>query len=566
MLVNLHAKNFVIIDEIDVAFGEQFNVISGETGAGKSVIIGSIGAALGGKVSKDIVRTGADFALVELQFQSASDGLKSVMKKHELDYDGSEVILSRKITSEGKSVFRINGETVNATIVKEIAQELIDIHGQHEHQSLLKQAKQLELLDQYSSEELEPVKETIKKLYSEYNSLHKELQESMVDEEKRLRELSFLQYELNEIREARLIPGEEEELKQEYKKLSNANTINEVLASVYRLTGDGNGAVAEQIGYALQQLGKVTDFDDALGSYYDMLAQTEDLIRDFNREISDYIDSADVDGERFELVEKRMDLINHMTARYGATIEKVLEHADECEAMIEKYENYDRYRSELEKKCNLIQGKLDKACLEATKIRKNNAKKLENQLIEALQDLNFLDVKLQIAFSETGSYTALGKDEIEFMISTNPGEPMHPLAKVASGGELSRIMLALKSVLSGRDEIDTMIFDEIDVGVSGRTAQMVSEKMTQIAVDRQLLCITHLPQIAAMADQHFIIEKSTDGQTTTTQIRVLDKDGEISEIARMLGGVEVTGKVIDSAKEMKSMANKKKKELKKMAD
>ena len=561
MLVSLHAKNFAIIDEIEVEFGEHLNIISGETGAGKSVIIGSINAALGGKVSKEIIRTGADYALVELVFSGENPEVLRCMAEEGLEPEDGEVVISRKIMSSGKNVFRVNGETVNASVVKELAFGLIDIHGQHEHQSLLKKSRHLEMLDRYAGSEADHIKNIIGEQYKQYRALKDEKEHALSDEEKRLRELSFLQYECNEIEQAKLVPGEEAELRQEHKRLANLHMIEEALSGISRLISEEDGAAAEKLGYALKMLGKVEEYDEELGQLYGALSDIESSLHDFAREVTAYLDRSENDGERFAQVEERLNVINHLTSRYGGTVEEVLRHAQECREQIEKYENYDRYLAELERKYQKAEQELAAACAQMTKLRRAKAEELTGKLVEALRDLNFLDVRFDIGFSETEGYTAKGTDEVEFLISTNPGEPLQPLSKVASGGELSRIMLALKSVFSDKDEIETMIFDEIDVGVSGRTAQMVSEKMARIAAKRQLLCITHLPQIAAMADDHFIIEKMTDGVSTKTGIRRLDDAGMTQEIARMLGGVEITGKVLESAAEMKLMATQKKQEF-----
>ncbi len=560
MLVSLHAKNFAIIDEIEVYFGEHLNIITGETGAGKSVIIGSIGAALGGKATKDVVRAGAEQALVELLFVTAQESVHAMLAAQGIEEQEDEVLISRKILSGGKSVFRVNGETVPAAFVKELAGELIDIHGQHEHQSLLKKSKHLEMLDRFAAGGLSEVKKALRGSFLEYRALKKELLGAVADEEVRLRELSFLKFELGEIEEARLVPGEWEELTREHKRLANANTIQETLSGVYRLTGEG-GAAAEQIGHAVRQLSKIEPYDERLTQLYVSLESVEGMVHDFNRELNAYLDDCEDEEEHFAQVEERLGLVNRLMARYGADIEGILAHAEECRAKIEKFENYDEYLENLKKKCTAAEKELNELCGKASALRRESAEELTRQLTEALRELNFLDVRLELHFETLKEYTADGVDEAEFLISTNPGEPLMPLVRIASGGELSRIMLALKSVFSGKDEIETMIFDEIDVGVSGRTAQMVSEKMSGLAGQRQLLCITHLPQIAAMADTHFIIEKMTDGQKTRTQIRKLTEDGAVGEIARMLGGVEITDTVLTSAAEMKAMADKKKQEV-----
>jgi len=561
MLVSLHAKNFAIIDEIEVYFGEHLNIISGETGAGKSVIIGSINAALGAKVTKDIVRAGCEQAMVELLFKTNQERVRAMLKEQEVSFEGDEILISYKITVSGKSLFRINGEVVSRAFVKELAGELIDIHGQHEHQSLLNKSKHLEMVDRFAAEELGGIKKKLRESFSRYRALQKEYSEAQTDEEMRLRELSFLQFELHAIEEANLTPGEEEELMREHKRLANANTIQETLAAVYRLSSEGEESVAEQLGYAVRQLAKIEQYDEKLADLYASLESLEGMAHDFNRELNNYMEDCEDEGEHFAQVEERLDLVNRLTTRYGTDVAGVLAYAQECREKIEKYENYDQYLEHLKKNCKKAEEELKELCMRASALRKESAKELTIQLSQALRDLNFLDVRLELHFETLENYTANGTDDVEFLISTNPGEAIRSLSRIASGGELSRIMLALKSVFSGKDEIETMIFDEIDVGVSGRTAQMVSEKMAKISKKRQLLCITHLPQIASMADTHFIIEKTTDGQRTRTEIRKLTPEGEIEEIARMLGGVQITDKVLESASEMKLLANAKKQEV-----
>lgn len=561
MLVSLHAKNFAIIDEIEVYFGEHLNIISGETGAGKSVIIGSVGAALGAKVTKDIVRAGCEQATVELLFRTNQERVHTMLKEQEINFEEDEILISYKITASGKSLFRINGEIVSRAFVKELVGELIDIHGQHEHQSLLNKSKHLEMVDRFAPEELDGIKKKLRESFSRYRALQKEYSEAQTDEEMRLRELSFLQFELNTIEEANLIPGEEEELMREHKRLANANTIQETLSAVYRLSSEGGESVAEQLGYAVRQLAKIEQYDEKLADLYANLESLEGMMHDFNRELNSYMEDCEDEGEHFAQVEERLNLVNRLTTRYGTNVAGVLAYAQECREKIEKYENYDQYLENLRKDCNKVEEELKELCMQASTLRKESARELTVQLAQALQDLNFLDVQLELHFETLENYTANGIDDAEFLISTNPGEALRSLSRIASGGELSRIMLALKSVFSGKDEIETMIFDEIDVGVSGRTAQMVSEKMAKLSRKRQLLCITHLPQIASMADTHFIIEKTTDGLRTCTEIHKLEKDGEIAEIARMLGGVQITDKVLESASEMKALADAKKQEV-----
>lgn len=554
MLLNLHVKNLAIIDEVEVYFNDKLNIISGETGAGKSIIIGSINIALGAKVSKDMIRKGAEYALVELVFQLEDKASLLAIKDFEIPVEDGQIIITRKIMN-GKSICKINGENVTTALLKDIAALLIDIHGQHEHQSLLYKKKHLEILDRYSRDVILNITEQISNSYKKYMDVLNKLNNSMVDEEQRMREISFLEYEVNEIETARLIQDEDNELLARYKKLSNANMITEALAGAYHITGDENGeSISDEVGRASKILSKSMEYDENISNLYGQLSDIEDLVNSFNRELKEYMEDINLDEEEFKKVEARLDLINNLKAKYGNSIEKIYEYFEKNVEKLERYKDYDNYMSSLKEALAKEEKQLEKLSKQLSDIRKKKGNELTSQIKEALIDLNFIDVQFEMSFKKLDHYTANGYDDVEFIISTNPGEDLKPLAKVSSGGELSRIMLAIKSVLADNDAIDTLIFDEIDVGVSGRTAQKVSEKLSLIGRNHQVLCITHLPQIAAMADAHYIIEKSSDGISTNTTIKPLTLDGSIHELARMLGGAKITDTVINSAKEMKDLA------------
>ncbi|MDF2951994.1 MAG: hypothetical protein K0S18_1577 [Anaerocolumna sp.] len=559
MLLNLHVKNFAIIDEVDVYFGDNLNILTGETGAGKSIIIGSINVALGGKVAKDIIRNGSDYALVELLFHVEEKEILDAIDKLDIPVDEGQIIISRKIMN-GKSISKINGETVTTGVLREIAGILMDIHGQHEHQSLLHKVKHLDIIDRYARDEIFEIKKHLEINYKEYSSVKNKLQSMNMDEDKRLREISFLEYEVNEIKAAMLKKGEDDLLAIEYKRLSNAKTIAEGLNNVYDLMSyNSNGSASDSIGRAVKILARLNDYDNAIGSFSNQMADIEALVNDFNRELADYITDLSNHEEDYNDVQQRLDLINHLKSKYGSSIQEVLDYCSENERKLEEYRNYEVTVTALVKQLEKLEQELSYQSDKLSKIRKDKSMELTKKMKEALIDLNFLDVKFEMTFSKIDHYSANGYDDVEFVISTNPGEALKPLSKVASGGELSRIMLAIKSVLADKDEIDTLIFDEIDVGVSGRTAQKVSEKLSMIAQSHQVICITHLPQIAAMADTHFIIEKTTDGITTKTMINKLDDKDSVGEIARILGGAVITDTVIQSAKEMKELAKSTKK-------
>ncbi|HCR40355.1 MAG TPA: DNA repair protein RecN [Lachnospiraceae bacterium] len=558
MLVSLHVKNFAIIDEVEVYFKDHLNILTGETGAGKSIIIGSINAALGAKVGRDILRRGADYALVELVFQTKDEEMHRVMKEMDLPWEDGMIIISRKIMP-GRSISKINGENVTASAVSQIASLLIDIHGQHEHQSLLNKAKHLEIVDRFAKDEIGSLKEELELCYQDYMKFKKEYDQAGIDEEKRLREISFLEYEVNEIKSAQLVLGEDEELELSYKKLSNANTIAEGLQAVYRMTGYETSAAGDTMGRALRQLMKLAEYDDRIPSFLNQAKDIEDILNDFNRDLSEYISDMENPEEELDEVAKRLDFINHLKSKYGGSLEQIIRYGEECEKKLEKYQDYDAYMQKLGKSLADAETKLKNRCEKLSQIRKKQAKILTDKIKKALISLNFLEVKFEMTFERTKHYSANGYDDAEFIISTNPGEALRPLSKVASGGELSRIMLGIKSVLAQKDDIETMIFDEIDTGISGRTAQKVSEQLANIAGSHQIICITHLAQIAAMADSHYLIEKKTDGMTTQTTIEELNPEESIDELSRILGGAEITDRVRESAKEMKELAETAKK-------
>lgn len=557
MLQNLHVKNLALIDECEVEFGEGLNIMSGETGAGKSIIIGSVNLALGQKVPKEMLRDSEETAFVELVFYVDDQATLDKLKEMEIEVEDNTVILSRKITAQ-RAVGRVNGEAVSVSKMKEVASLLIDIHGQHEHQSLLSKKNHLAILDEFAGEKLSEEKANMAILFKEYKKLKEEFENSNLDGEQRARELSFLEYEVKEIEDANLILGEDEQLEQDYRRFSNGRKIMEGVNNAYNATGGDMGSASEIIGAAVRELSAVSSYDEKVAELEGQLIEIDSLLSDFNHEISSYISGNEFDEEHFYNTQKRLDEINHLKSKYGNSIEEILEALDEKAKRIEVLNDYDEYLKKLESNLKQKEQELSEVSDTVSKIRQEEAKKLTEQIIQALNDLNFLDVNFEMEFNRLATYTVNGIDDAQFMISTNPGEPIRPLDKVASGGELSRIMLAIKTIMAENDSIDTLIFDEIDTGISGRTAQMVSEKMNSLGRSHQIICITHLPQIAAMADTHFLIEKSVENESTITNIHKLSEDESVTELARMLGGVEITETVISNAREMKQMAYMKK--------
>lgn len=558
MLAHLHVKNLALIEEIEVEFGPGLNILTGETGAGKSILLGSMQLILGAKTSKNMIRENAPYALVELLFQIENEKAEEALKELDIYPEDGQVLLSRKIM-DGRSINKINGETSTVSQMKAAAACLLDIHGQHEHQSLLYQDKQLAILDAYGKEKILPTKEKVSQAYREYSKCKTELNSMNMDEEQRNRELAFLEFEIKEIEKAALLPGEDEELERQYRKMSNAKLIVDSLQLVHNLTGyESKEGAGETVGEALREFSHVTQYDAELAPMAETLTSVDGLLNDFNRELSAYLDDMTFDEGEFYETERRLDLINGLKAKYGRTIEDIFSYRKLQEEKLEKLCKYEENLQELKLRLKELEEILREKSDELSRIRKEYSKQLEQKIIQGLKDLNFLDVNFAIDFQQKKNYTDNGTDDIQYLISTNPGESLKPLGQIVSGGELSRIMLALKAILADRDQIETLIFDEIDTGISGRTAQKVSEKMAVIGQHHQVLCITHLPQIAAMADSHFEIEKHLQGTETITQIHVLEEDDSIRELARLLGGAEITSAVFENAKEMKELAQKQK--------
>ena len=561
MLVNLHVKNLALIQEEEIHFGKGLNILSGETGAGKSIILGALSFALGQKVSKDALRNPNEEALVEAVFLVGEEE-KAVLNAMDISVYDDEVILSRKISGERSSA-KINGETFPAQRLKEVGELLLDIYGQHENQSLLHKKKHLELLDEFGKDSLSPIKEELAQAYHTYVSKKKEFEEADRDESERARELSFLEHETEEIQNAKLRIGEDEELEETYKKMLNGQKIHDALNEAYGETGLGSGnSASDKIGRALRALRSVEDYDDGLSDMISVLTDVDGILSDFNREVSDYVDSLDFSKEHFAEVEGRLNEINGLKSKYGRTIEEILNACEEKQAQIEKLKDYDAYLAKLEEELKKATKRVEELSSGLSVLRQSQAVNLCALVKDALLDLNFLDVKFDMAFTKAKEYSANGYDEGEFMISTNPGEPLRPLKEIASGGELSRVMLAIKTILAESDSIDTLIFDEIDAGISGRTAQAVSEKIYLVSKAHQVILITHLPQIAAMADHHFLIEKDvvvTDGtKATVSTIEELYGEQVTKELARMVGGAEITNATLENARELKELADRKK--------
>ena len=553
MLLNLHVKNFALIDEIDIDFSKGLNILTGETGAGKSIVLGSLAIALGAKADKDFIRTGEEFALVEITFTADTDEVRRKLIENDISLENDCVLIQRKITPQ-RSVFKLNSQTVTVSVIKDIASVLIDIYGQHDYQNLLNSRKHIEILDSFAKD-IADASSGYKKTYSEYLRL-KDLAESPeVDELKREREISLLEYQINEIKSAALKVNEEEEVEERLKVLENAYKIQSTLSLVKDIMYDYESSAGEMINKSIREMSAISSYDSALGDLFDELNNIYSLVSDFERETAGLLEDYAPNEEELNRLRERYNLINELERKYGRTVENVLEYLNDKEKELEALEDYALKRESILKDYEKAKEALKKAADGLSAVRKKTAASFEKAITEGLSDLNFNQSSFKVAITETSDYTANGKDKVNFEISTNPGEPLKPLENVSSGGELSRIMLAIKTVGAKSDNTETLIFDEIDAGISGVTAWKVAKKLALLSKDHQIILITHLQQIAAMADVHFEIKKIvSDNSRTNTYIDVLDKEGEIKEIARMLGDESGSESFLENANEIKKQA------------
>lgn len=556
MLQNLHVKNLALIDEAEVEFQPGLNILTGETGAGKSILLGSVHLALGGRYNADMLRKGAKFGLVELTFLIEDEDLEKALEAMDIYPEEGLLVLSRKLM-EGRSVSKINGETVTMGLLRDVASLLIDIHEQHEHQRLLNKRNHLTFLDVYARELVEEPKRRMQTVYEEYETCRRALEESSLDEKERRKEIDLTEFELNEIEGANLTPGEDEELEQLYRRMLESRNLTESIAEAYQYTSESaSGNASDLLSRAIRAVQEIADCDEQGSALYDQLVEIDSLLNDFNRELAEYAKSFEFSEEDYHDTESRLNEINHLKAKYGNSVSEILAYGEEKRQRLNELEHYEVYIEEMQKKTAEALDKMEACAQELSAIRRKAAVTFTEEICSGLRELNFLDVQFEMRFEEHSRITANGMDVAEFYISTNPGEPLKPLGSTASGGELSRTMLAIKTVLADKEDTPTLIFDEIDSGISGITAGKVAEKLHFIGERRQVLCITHLPQIAAVADAHYLIEKSASDNNTKTEITSLDEEASVSELARLLGGASMTKRIMESAREMKEMAKR----------
>lgn len=538
MLLSLHIKNLALIKDIDVSFEKGLNILTGETGAGKSLLLGSINIALGAKFSKDIIRNEEESALVELIFEN-NDSLREILSKYDIDASDDIIIVSRKINNN-KSISKINGFTVTVKDLKNIMLNMLDISGQHEHQKLLSKETHLDIVDEYAKDKTKPILTKLKDLYEEYKYLLKLKDEFNIDESSKNREIDILQFEINEIDQKIFMKDEDEALEDEFKKLNSGTDICEDLNKAYSILQGDNGGVCSALEDALSYVNDAYKYDDGLSDLKDSLYELDSLCKDLTRDLYQKLEDVSVDEERLTEVSNRLDEINHLKMKYGNTYESIMNYLSEKKEKLDFYLDYDNRLKKHEEKIENCKNEIISLCDKLTDIRIKTAKELKKKITDVLLELNFLDVKFDIAVNKKDDFNAKGNNEVIFMISTNPGSDIRPINEVASGGELSRIMLAIKTVLASVDDVDTLIFDEIDSGISGITASMVAKKLCDVSKYRQVICITHLAQIAAMADLHLRIDKNVIDNNTYTTLTKLDYDESIAELMRIGGNEKLT--------------------------
>lgn len=555
MLTNIHIENYALIDCLDIDINEGLNIITGETGAGKSIILGAIGAALGAKINSDVIRAGEEYSFISVSFHiNDADKLKALTELDAVDLSDGDIIVTRKILP-ARSVFKINGVTVSAAQVRSLSSLIIDIHSQRDNLLLLKTENQLKLVDSFGDDEFRKLMDRQKSLYEEYTECNSKLANIGDDASLREREISLLQYEIKEVEEASLTVEEDEELEEKFSKMSYLEKIRRGVAESLQSLESGDVNSIDLLGKAIKSLGDAINYDKDLVQIYDALKEAESILLDASGDLYSYIENNEMDEEEFARITNRIDLYNTLKRKYNGSVKGILEALDEKIERLDTLINSDEYITKLKDRINELIDEMNQVCQSLHDKRVGIAEHLQSLIMSEMTDLNFNNVQFLIEVRKNDTFSSNGYDSVEFLISLNSGEDVKPLKNIASGGEISRIMLAIKSVIADRDITGTMIFDEIDTGISSRTAQYVAEKMHNISKSHQIICITHLPQIAAMADTHFYVYKEVSDNKTITCMRELDEESQINELARFLGGSKITENVMENAKEMKQLAN-----------
>lgn len=561
MLLQLSIENFALIEKVSVDFHNGFNILSGETGAGKSILIDAINYVLGSKFSKDLIRHGEEKTFVEAIFDIENENVKQILEEEEIEYE-ELIIISRETFTNGKSIIKINGKTIMLSKLKKVSQCLIDIHGQHNNQNLLDKNNHILYLDSYAEIKLSPLLVKYEKMYGKLKELDDKITQLSGGKD-RDKQLNYLKFQIDDINEGKLRAGEEEELNREYNILANAEKINLSLMKSYQLLKGRNDeeAILDNLSIVIRELSSIKKHSEKIEKIYNDIQPILYNLEELSGELRYLSEEVIYDEEELERINSRIYKLSLYKKKYGNTIEEILKYRDKLQAEYDELLNAEEIILKLEKEKIELQQGMNKLCDEMHKIRVETALILQSAVKEEMSYIGLEKCIFEVEITSVEEFTPRGKDSIQYLISTNPGEPLKPMEKVVSGGELSRIMLALKAVFVEKDNIPTVIFDEIDTGISGRIAQSVAEKMYQISTRHQVFCITHLPQIAAMSDIHYLVEKNTKNQKTFSKVRKINEEEKIIEIAKMLGGVQVTDTTYESSKEMVRLAEEKKKEI-----
>lgn len=564
MLLELRINNFALIDKVELQFTEGLNILTGETGAGKSILIDSVNFILGEKQGRDIIRTGQESAYVEGVFEVSSKELSSLLEENGIETDDI-IVLSREISQSGRSISRVNGKTISIGQLKQIGRLLIDIHGQHEHQSLLHDESHIDILDSFCGEDLGSLKMEYGLLFNELREIERQIEKLREDEQNKLRRMDLLKFQVQEISDADLKNNEYDELVTRREVLANSEKIYSALSFVYQKLHEGyeRDSAYDELGTSIVSMESISSFDDKLKNIKEVLEEVYYKLEDAIENIRDYRDSVEFNQAELDEIEIRLDLIKKLKRKYGSTIEEILEYHEKIQLELSQIERSEEIIEELNIKRDDISLRVNDIADRITEVRTGIGEKLGDYIEKELKYLGMERAIFKVEVEVLEKLNESGKNKVYFTMTANPGEPLKPLSKVASGGEMSRIMLAIKSVIADIDEIPTLIFDEIDTGISGRTAQSVAEKMTLISKNHQILCVTHLPQIASMADMHFKIQKFVENNITTTKVFKLQKDDQINELARMLGGAIVTELTRNHSEEMLSLAGELKRKIRK---
>lgn len=561
MLKTLSIWNFALIEHVQIDFDKGLNILTGETGAGKSILLGALGMVIGRRTNIDAIRSGCEFMRVEAVFTLDNNLVKDFLTKYNILVEDDDLIITRQININGKNSVQINNCHTTMAILRQLGELLVDIHGQHANQALLKPIKQLSLIDMYDGDAIQKQKEAYLEKYYQWLQIKQKLADSKINTQEMAQRLDMLKWQINEIENAKLILDEDEKLESEIKVLANVEKISLLTQDAYKLLYEGeNGkfAILSSLSQVRKDLENLAQYDENMAKVHQILDEAYFQIQDSADEIRSYGESIDYNPQKLDMMQSRLNDIDKLKRKYGNTIEEILNYLAKAKEELTYIENYDDNLAKLEQELSLLAKDISQEALILHELRQKSAKALEMAIMKELASLSMADAKLVINLALNNDFTENGADDVEILFSANLGEDLKSLAKIVSGGELSRIALALKTITAKKDDIDLMVFDEVDTGVGGKTAQMMAEKIARIALYRQVICITHLPQIAAMADAHFYISKETKNNKTFTTIDEINYDAKLAEIARMSSGIDLTQASLENAEEMLTNARKRK--------